>query len=187
MAVTNRIITAATPIEVISLALAKQQVRQEASYVAEDDLITSCLDSAIASCENYINGHIQPKAMVLWLDQFHNLVLDTYPITVSSVEYYKKDEASLTTLPTTDWYVTTTEDKKNTLVIKNVPTNVEDDRPDVVKITTAIGYTDADNVPEPIISAINLEMTDLYERREDRSAIPVKRSRDLLRPYRNYL
>lgn len=185
--ITNRIITAATPITVISTANAKLQLRLESDYDAENDLITAYINAATLSCENYINGHIQPKAMVLWLDQFHNVVLDTYPISVTSVEYYKKDEVSLTTLPTTDWYVTTTEDKKNTLVIKEVPTNVEDDRPDVVKITTAIGYTDADNVPEPIKQAIRLQLTDMFERREDRAGTPVTTSQNLLRPYRNYL
>lgn len=187
MAITNLIITPEDAIEVLSLANAKLQLRLESGYTAEDTLITSYINAATVSCENYINGHIQPKQMVVWLDKFEDLVFETYPITVQTVQYYQKDDSSLTTLATTDWYVQTRVDKKNTLVIENLPNNVETERPDVVKITAAIGYEAADDIPEPIKQAIRLQITDMYERREDRAGTPVTTVQNLLRAYRNYL
>lgn len=187
MAVTNYTITDSTPLTVLSTANAKLQLRLESSYTDEDTLIDAYVVAAISNCENFINGHIQPKTLVLWFDQFQNYEFETYPVIVSSVKYYKKDEASLTTLATTDWYTTKTSNKKTKLVIDEIPGDVEDDRPDVVQVTATLGYASANLIPEPIVLAIKLQVSDMYERREDRASVPVTASQNLLRPYRNYL
>lgn len=185
--VTNITITPSTQIEVLSTADAKDQLRLEASYTDEDDLIDAYIEAAVSNIENYINAHVQPKTLVIWLDSFHTYTFETYPLTISSVEYYQKDAASLTTLSTSDWYVTKPNAKKQNLVIKNTPASVETERPDVVKITATIGYASASNIPTPIIQAVKLQVSDMYERREDRAGIPITASQNLLRPYRYYI
>lgn len=185
--VTNITITDSTPLTVVSLADAKLQLRLESSYTDEDDLITAYTNTAIANIENYLNAHVQPKTLELWLDGFQTYTFETYPLTVTSVKYYQKDEASLTTLATTDWYIVKTSNKKQKLVIKNTPTNVDADRADVVQITATLGYATESVIPTPIVQAIKLQLSDMYERREDRGVIPVTTSQNLLRPYRNYL
>lgn len=185
--VTNITITASTPLTVVSLADAKLQLRLETSYTDEDDLITAYTNTAIANIENYLNAHIQPKALVLWLDGFQTYTFETYPLTVTSVKYYQPDADSLTTLSTDDWYITKTSDKKQNLVIKNTPASVETDRADVVQVTATLGYASASAIPTPIVQAVKLQLSDMYERREDRGVIPVTTSQNLLRPYRNYL
>lgn len=187
MAITSVNITPETEIEVLTLSQAKLQLRIEDSYTAEDDLIESYINSAIASSENYINGHIQPKTLTIKYNEFFTAYeFDTYPISAITISYYKKGASTLTTLPTTDWHTVSVNKKHNVIVIDLVPQDVAV-REDAVIIEATLGYEDAEDVPAPIITAIKLQVSDMFERREDRAGTPIKVSQTLLRPYRNYL
>lgn len=177
-----------SPLTILSLANAKEQLRLESSFTDEDDLITAYIATAVANCENYMNMHLQPKTMVLQFDNFQNYIFETYPLTVDNVKYYKLGNAVLTTVETSDYYITRPNTKSSKLVFKpDAPTDEDYNRPDAVIVTCSVGYTDAADIPEPIIQAIKLQVSDMYERREDRAEIPVKASQGLMRPYRNYL
>jgi len=186
MTVTTVTITPDTEINVLSLADAKLQLRLEDSYTEEDSLIESYIKSAVSNVENYLNGHIQPKELVISFSSFTDYEFDTYPISSISVAYYKANETDLTDLPVTDWHTVSANPKHTVIVIDKVPYNVAE-RPDAVVITANIGYTDPETIPAPIIQAIKLQVSDMFERREDRAGIAVKVSQTLLRPFRNYL
>lgn len=186
MTVTTVTITPDTEINVLPLADAKLQLRLENSYTEEDSLIESYIKSAVSNVENYLNAHIQPKEMVIRFKDFSDYEFDTYPVTDISVSYYKVGNSTLTELPETDWYIVSANPKHTVLIIDKVPYNVAV-RPDAVVITANIGYTDPDQIPAPIKQAIKLQVSDMFERREDRAGIAVKVSQTLLRPFRNYL
>lgn len=173
--------------DIVTLAQARKQLRLESDFTDEDDLIQTYIDAAVEASEQYMNAHLYKKDMVITLDAFQkSLVFEAYPLrSVTSVEYYKTGEESLTTLETTDWYLTTQNIKQNILNIKNIPTDVAE-RFDAVEITLAIGYNSASKVPAPIKQAIKLQISDMYERREDRKETITTAAQSLMRAYRKY-
>lgn len=173
-----------TPNVIVTLAKAKLQLRIDALFTDEDALIQDYIDAAIASSEAYINGDIIEKTLVITLDAFQdNFVFDSYPIqSITSVKYYLND-AQLT-MPTADYHLNVQHQKQSVLVFNEQPNT--DDRPDAVTITAVIGFTDATQVPHPIKQAILLQVSDMYERREDRPEMITTAAQALMRPYRKY-
>lgn len=184
--ITSKVITS-TDNTILSTADAKAQLRIESSFTAEDALIDSYVAAATAAAENFINGHIQAKSMVIKLDEMPSkLKFSTHPIrSITSVMYRDTDNAEQTLVSGTDYHLEAPSDKENTLVFDEVYNTY--DRPDAVTITVAIGYTNAAAVPAPIIQAIKLMVSDMYDRREDRANVNYKASSALLHSYRKYL
>jgi len=172
------------PLQVITLEQAKKQLRVEEEFVEEDDLIQGYIDAALLVVENYINGDIQEKQLVIHLDKFQeSLVFEAYPIQqIESVEYYQNEEKETLSL---DSYYTSAQNLKQTkLVFKEQPNT--DDREDAVIITVSIGYSDAGEVPAPLKQAMLLQISDMYERRENRLDVVATAAQALMRPYRKY-
>lgn len=172
-----------TPNVIVTLAKAKLQLRIDALFTTEDDLIQDYINAAIATSEQYLNADIISKTLVIKLDGFQSkLAFDTYPVReITSVKYFVDNVE--TTMPATDYYITL-DNKQSTLIFKEQPTT--DERFDAVTITATIGFESAAHVPHPIKQAILLQISDMYERREDRPEMITTAAQALMRPYRKY-
>lgn len=172
---------------VITLNKAKQQLRIESTFIDEDDLIQDYIDAAIVAAENYCSVHLYPKVAEIKANKLETFVLDAYPVnSIAKVEYYKKAETTLTTLPDTNYSLLSYNKKLVTLKFKDIPDDVDTDRDDAVIITVNIGFATKSAIPKPIQQAIKLLISDMYDRREDRPEINTTVAQHLMRPYRKY-
>lgn len=182
--VTNHQFTPGT-LAVITLAQAKKQLRIEDSFADENDLIQSYIDAAVVNCENFIGGHIIPGDLVLQLDKLENpVIFEAFPLkSITSVKYYDNDGTEQT-LNASKYALTKQSEKVFKLRFKeDLPTTEK--RFDAVTITVACGFP-GDAIPKPIVQAIKLQLSDMYEIREDRKELMSTQAMSLLRPYKKY-
>lgn len=171
-------------LEVVSLAKAKKQLRLEADFTDEDDLIQGYIDAAVENCEKFIGGHIIPKDMVIKMDRFDNpIIFEAYPLKqVTSVKYFTADTE--TTMDAAKYALTKQSEKVVKLRFKE-DTPSTDVRYDAVTVTAAVGFP-GNVIPKPIVQAILLQVSDMYEVREDRQERLSTASMTLLRPFKKY-
>lgn len=176
--------TADGTLEVVTLAQAKKQLRIEEDFTDEDELIQSYIDAAVELSEKFIGGHILPKIMTIKADSFSNpLVFEAFPLKeISSVKFFPKDGTAEATLPNEDYVLTKDSDKVFRLRFKNTVPEIADQY-DAVTYSIKVGMTE---IPKGIIQAIKLQVSDMYERREDRAEVVTTVSGALLRPYKKY-
>jgi uncharacterized phiE125 gp8 family phage protein len=171
-------------LEVLTLVQAKKQLRIEADFTDEDDLIQSYIDAAVEVSEKFIGGHILPKIMTIKADSFTNpLVFEAFPLKeVTSVKYFPADGSAEATMDPGEYALTKDSEKVFRLRFKNTlpETAVQYD---AVTYSIKVGMT---VIPKPIIQAIKLQLADMYERREDRAEIMTTAADRLLRPYKKY-
>ena len=169
---------------VVTLAQAKKQLRIEAAFTDEDELIQSYIDAAVVNCENFIGGHIIPGDLVISYDKFESpVVFEAFPLkTITSVKYFAADVE--TTLAPEKYSLTKQSEKVFKLRFKE-DTPSTDKRFDAVTITIACGFAE-NAIPKPIIQAIKLQIADMYEIREDRKELLSTAAMSLLRPYKKY-
>ena len=178
-------VTAEAPI--LSLEKAKKQLRIDAGNTDEDDLIASYIDAAQVACEDYINRGIGKRNFIMELSAFENSV--TFACNyendvITKVEYYAPGATTLTTLAV-DQYKLRNSNIVDCFDIKFLSLPETDKRDDAVIITVDQGFALA-KCPKPILQAINLKLSDFYERREDREQGNNPASNNLLRKYRKY-
>ena len=173
-----------TPNVIVTLLKAKKQLRIDALFTDEDDLIQDYIHSAVEGAEVYINGDLISKTMVITLDAFQEkIVFESYPIrSITTVKYYLN--STQVTMPSDDYYLNVISSKESVLVFKDQPNT--DERFNAVEITAVIGFEDATKVPYRIKQAILLEVSDMYERRENRPEMITTAAQALMRPYRKY-
>ena len=169
----------------LTLAKAKKQLRVDASFMEEDDLIQDYIDAAVTAAENYIGGHLQEKTMVISMDSFQNaLGVSAFPVQViSSVEYFAPGEATVTVLATSKYKLTTLNQKVFNVILKEDLPEV-DDRSDAVVYKIKVGYPVAGKVPADIVKALLLHISESYDVRENRKEINLTAFNSLLRPYK---
>lgn len=178
-------ITAQTPL--ITLEKAKKQLRVEVAFTDEDDLITSCIEAAQEACENFINRSIAERKFFMECDGFSKEITferNYENDVIEKIEYYAPGGDALLTLSTDSYFLR----KSNTTEcfdIKFLSYPETDKRDDAVVITIKQGFAAA-KCPKPILQAINLRLSDFYERREDREQGNNPASNNLLRAYRKY-
>jgi uncharacterized phiE125 gp8 family phage protein len=171
----------------LTLEKAKKQLRIEAGFTDEDDLIQSYIDAAEAACENYINRSIAKRKFVMELSAFETPVVferNYENDVIAKIEYYAPGETAPTILPT-DQYKLRNADIVECSEIKFFSMPETAKRDDAVIITIEQGFA-VEQCPKPIIQAINLRLSDFYERREDREQGDNPASNNLLRAYRKY-
>jgi len=175
----------------VTLAKAKKQLRLEADFTEEDDLITDYIEAATVAAEDYLNKKLFKGVLTFECSSFANPFVFTQSDdsdTVESVEYYAKDGdgETLTAVEDTDFKLR----KSSTIGCKEIKftatlpeTEVRDDAV-IIKINQGFAVAD---LPKPIYQAIMLMVTSMYEKREDIGEIGFNQaSRNLLRPYRNF-
>jgi hypothetical protein len=177
-------IPATTPL--VTLAKAKKQLRIETLFTEEDESINVYIEAAQVACQDYINRSIAERNLVLECSNFETITFErNYENDViDKIEYYKPGETTLTELPDTEYKL-----RKSNIVecfdIKFLSTPETDIRDDAVIVTIKQGFALA-TCPKPIIQAINLRLSDFFERREDREQGNNPASNNLLRPYRKF-
>jgi len=174
---------------VVTLAQARKQLRIEDSFTDEDDLIESYIDAAVANCENFIGGHIIPGDLVITYDRFESpVIFEAFPLkTITTVKYFIDDVE--TTLDSAAYVLTKQSEKVYKLRFKE-DTPTTDERFDAVTITVACGFA-GNVIPKPIIQAIKMMVSQMYEYREDTFQNNVFNMTNspayaLLRPYKKY-
>ena len=156
---------AATP--AVSVADCKLDLRIEASFTMDDDLILSYINAASKYASEVVGRKLINETVQVSIDGFSStIVLPFTPVSsVSEVQYYDGDNASQT-LNTTDFYLYNF-DNKTELVFKDnttIPTTYN--RRDAVNITfiTGMGAASSDITPT-ITKAIRLLVAHWYENR----------------------
>ena len=178
---------------ILSLVKAKKQLRVDADNTGEDDLITTYIEVAQVACEDYINRAIGKRNFIMELNAFPTSITferNYENDVITKVEYYAPGATALTILAVDQYKL------RNSNIVecfdinfKPVSSAVEmpatDKRDDAVIITVEQGFTLA-QCPKPILQAINLKLSDFYDRREDREQGNNPASNNLLRKYRKY-
>ena len=173
--------------EVVSLELAKQQLRVESSFTVEDTLIQSMIDAAVLASENYIGGQLKEATAIVAYDRVSGAFLpvpaNLFP--VQSIEFIKYFDTTNTeqTLDASNYSLMKSDEKEAFIYFKNEVPELYD-RPDAMKIEVKVGY--AENIPAPIKQAILLQISDMYDRREDRMEVPLTAATKLMRPYKKF-
>lgn len=173
-------------VEIVSLEKAKKHLRLEPDFQDEDDLIESYISAAIEASENFIGGHILEKEMTMKMNSFESpLVFEAFPLqSVSSVKYYSLGSEELTVLPQETYSLTAAGPKVFSIHFKNDSPQIAN-RFDAVIVTVIVGYA-VGKTPKPIQQAILLQLSDMYERREDRTEVIATAAMSLMRPYKKY-
>lgn len=171
----------------LTLAQAKKQLRIEASYTEEDDLIQEYIDASQAIVSDYINRSINEQQVVLECSDLSKIVFsqNNENDTIEKVEYWKAGETEPTLMPPAEYKLrkgVTVETKEITFLT----TPELEKKNDAVIVTINQGWVTAD-VPKPLIQAMKLYVSDMYERREDRGEVGYNSAATaLMRPYRKY-
>lgn len=171
----------------LTLEKAKKQLRIEVEITDENELIQDYIDAAQTACENFINRSISERLFIMECNEFST------PITfernyendvIKKIEYYEPGANTLTVLDP-DQYLLRKSNLAECFDIKFLSLPETDKRDDAVVITIEQGFALA-KCPKPILQAINLRLSDFYERREDREQGNSPASYNLLRAYRKY-
>lgn len=177
--------TATTPL--LTLAKAKNQLNIEPSDQVYNELIGDFIDAAQVACQDYINRSIAERNLVLEVSDFKSPITferNYENDTITKIEYYAPGANTLTILAADQYQL-----RKSNIVecfdIKFLSIPETDKRDDAVVVTIKQGFALA-NCPKPIIQAINLRLSDFFERREDREQGNNPASNNLLRPYRKF-
>ena len=185
--VTNITTNPITETVCLTLAQAKKQLRIEASYTEEDDLIQEYVDASRAIVEDYINRSISQQQLVLECSDLSKIVFsqNNENDTIEKIEYLKAGETVYTLMPAEEYKLrkgVTVETKEITFLT----TPELEKKDDAVIVTINQGWVTAD-VPKPLIQAMKLYVSDMYERREDRGEVGYNSAATaLMRPYRKF-
>ena len=172
--------------EIISTAKAKEHLKIEADFVADDNLIDDYVQAAIGAAENYIGASINEAKFEVHSAEF----IDFYEFKVSPVQLisavvYIDEDDQVQTLEAEKYELLPVDGYTSKIrYISELPEVIADSSK-AVQIALTTGYA-VGKVPQAIQSAILLTLTDLYENREDRVNNLPTRSQSLLRKYRIY-
>lgn len=171
--------------EIVTLVMAKKQLRIEETFTDEDDLIQGYIDAAVQMSEDYTGGHIVEKNMILKMDAFDNpLVFEAFPVqAVESVSYFPADGSGVQEMVSSNYDLMSLNPKVSKISFKTTPSIAE--RFDAVTVTVKVGMV-VEEIRQPIIQAILLQISDMYERREDRTEVILSAATALLRPYKKF-
>ena len=180
-----------------AVATSDQKSFMRVDFSDDDTLIAELIKSAQNLVEAYMNRAITTQTLSLFLDRlpFYSdlklqegiftapdleynsnfIVLPKPPVvSVTHVKYYDNDNTA-STFATTNYYVDTISDQAR-VVLKtgsSWPTVSETRNANAYEIKYVAGYGGASDVPEPIVQAIKLLTTHLYENREAVTSLSV--------------
>ena len=180
-----------------AVATSDQKSFMRVDFNDDDTLIGELIKSAQNLVEAYMNRAITTQTLSLFLDRlpFYSdlklqegiftapdleynsnfIVLPKPPaVSVSHVKYYDNDD-NASTFASSNYYVDTISDQAR-VVLKtgsSWPTVSETRNANAYEIKYVAGYGGAGDVPEPIVQAIKLLTTHLYENREAVTSLSV--------------
>ena len=186
--ITNSYYTPGTPlVDVITLELAKQQLKIESDFTEEDTLIQGYIAAAIEVVENYLGRAIHPRTFTMELDKFDAEIEFAKCWETDAIQelvYYSTGETTTTVLDPTV-YVLRNSSTINCKLLKFKTITPTDVRDDAVKITITQGLT-VETIPAPLKQAMLLILSDMYEKRDDREIGVNSSANALMRPYRRF-
>ena len=180
-----------------AVATSEQKSFMRVDFSDDDTLIAELIKSAQNLVEAYMNRAITTQTLSLFLDRlpFYSdiklqegvftapdleynsnfIVLPKPPVaSVTHVKYYDNDN-NASTFASSNYYVDTISDQAR-VVLKtgsSWPTVSETRNANAYEIKYVAGYGGASDVPEPIVQAIKLLTTHLYENREAVTSLSV--------------
>jgi len=180
-----------------AVATSDQKSFMRVDFSDDDSLIAELIKASQNVIETYINRAITTQTLSLFLDRLpfysdvklqegvftapdleynsNYIVLPKPPVaSVTHVKYYDNDNTA-STFAATNYYVDTISNQAR-VVLKtgsSWPTVAETRNANAYEIKYVAGYGGASDVPEPIVQAIKLLTTHLYENREAVTSLSV--------------
>ena len=180
-----------------AVATSDQKSFMRVDFSDDDSLIAELIKASQNVIETYINRAITTQTLSLFLDRLpfysdvklqegvftapdleynsNYIVLPKPPVaSVTHVKYYDNDDTA-STFAATNYYVDTISNQAR-VVLKtgsSWPTVAETRNANAYEIKYVAGYGGASDVPEPIVQAIKVLTTHLYENREAVTSLSV--------------
>ena len=180
-----------------AVATSDQKSFMRVDFSDDDSLIAELIKASQNVIETYINRAITTQTLSLFLDRLpfysdvklqegvftapdleynsNYIVLPKPPVaSVTHVKYYDNDNTA-STFAATNYYVDTISNQAR-VVLKtgsSWPTVAETRNANAYEIKYVAGYGGASDVPEPIVQAIKVLTTHLYENREAVTSLSV--------------
>ena len=174
----------------VSLAEAKTHLR--VTGTDDDTYITTLIDVATQTAEEFLNLKLMSQTWVLYLDEFpdyFDLLIGTLKTaSIGGIKYYN-DSNVITTLADSNYFIDEFHRPARVYFADDATIPDTFSRPNAVAVEFTLGFSTASNVPAPIRQAILLIIGTYYEVRQDvvtgtiATHIP-KTSEFLLRQYR---
>jgi len=180
-----------------AVATSEQKSFMRVDFSDDDTLIAELIKSAQNLVEAYMNRAITTQTLSLFLDRlpFYSdlklqegiftapdleynsnfIVLPKPPVvSVTHVKYYDNDNTA-STFASSNYYVDTISDQARVVLKTGAswPTVSETRNANAYEVKYVAGYGGASDVPEPIVQAIKLLTTHLYENREAVTSLSV--------------
>ena len=180
-----------------AVATSEQKSFMRVDFSDDDTLIAELIKSAQNLVEAYMNRAITTQTLSLFLDRlpFYSdiklqegvftapdleynsnfIVLPKPPVaSVTHVKYYDNDN-NASTFASSNYYVDTISDQARVVLKTGAswPTVSETRNANAYEVKYVAGYGGASDVPEPIVQAIKLLTTHLYENREAVTSLSV--------------
>lgn len=175
--------------KVLSLEIAKKQLKVEDLGIYDDELISECIEAAIDEAELYTNTNIRERKYTIkfttWQQDFE--FRKQYLQSVDSLSYIDADGATQTLVVADTIELLAVDDYAQSIHFKefdDLPT-LKENINDAVTITVTVGYADG-TVPKGILQGIKLLVTDNYDFRGERESKYYTSSRKKLEPYKYY-
>lgn len=178
-----------TEVLLVSLTEAKKQLRVDADFTEEDDLITSYIEAAQEHASNYVGFDLPLKKVVISLSSFDTFTFQSRnPLTaLEKVEFLAPDAEEFSLLPTEQSLITPSNTGNYLFDCKFIGTlpELNADALVKVKVTFNFGYL-ANNCPKAVKQAVKILISDFYDRRENKIESYDSAFLNLLRGLRVY-
>ncbi len=152
----------------VSLAEAKTHLRVTGSD--DDTYITTLIDVATQTAEEFLNLKLMSQTWVLYLDEFpdyFDLLIGTLKTaSIGGIKYYN-DSNVLTTLADSNYFIDEFHRPARVYFADDFTIPDTFDRPNAVAVEFTLGFSTASNVPAPIRQAILLMIGTYYEIRQN--------------------
>ena len=152
----------------VSLAEAKTHLRVTGSD--DDTYITTLIDVATQTAEEFLNLKLMSQTWVLYLDEFpdyFDLLIGTLKTaSIGGIKYYN-DSNVLTTLADSNYFIDEFHRPARVYFADDFTITDTFDRPNAVAVEFTLGFSTASNVPAPIRQAILLMIGTYYEIRQN--------------------
>ena len=180
-----------------AVATSDQKSFMRVDFSDDDTLIAELIKASQNVIETYVNRAITTQTLSLFLDRlpFYSdiklqegvftapdleynsnfIVLPKPPVvSVTHVKYYDNDNTA-STFASSNYYVDTISDQARVVLKTGAswPTVSETRNANAYEVKYVAGYGGASDVPEPIVQAIKLLTTHLYENREAVTSLSV--------------
>jgi hypothetical protein len=179
-----------TTLQIVSLSMAKKQLKVDADFTEDDDLIDAYSQAAQELAEHFVGFNIAEASTEIMASSFSSFIFEekSANVAISKIEY-------LTPVDGEDYQELDVEKyalKKSTTVSNHYEVSFKDDLPalneeilEKVKVTITYGQEVSD-VPKIVSQAIKVCITQFYDKRENSLEVANNVFHRLLSPLRKF-